>query len=795
MSNNTIKLTIDGKAVEARAGMTVLEAAKSAGIYIPTLCYDEDLKPYGGCRLCVVEIEKMRGYPIACTTPATDGMAVHTDTPAVMEIRRTAMSLILSDHPSQCLVCDRKERCGPFDICLRNVSVTERCVTCPKNDHCELQTIVDYLGIKSIPFRRQDKHLTVDDSNPFYYRDLDKCILCAKCVRVCDEIAGVNAIDIIFRGYVSRIGTLGDKPVATSSCISCGECVAHCPVGALVPKEYVLPDHEVASTCPHCGVGCGNYLGVREGRLVSVRGRREGTVNDGSLCVKGRFGVTGYVNSPDRLQTPLIKKGNGLAAAGWDEALDTVARRLKAFRPEEVAVISSTRCTNEENFLAQKLARAVLGTNNVDYGNRVGYSTAAAGLEPSFGSGAMTNSFTELPDSARGILAIGIDLQETHPVISFKVHRAVANGARLIIVNPREQDMGRWAALWLRPNPDSDISLINAMARIIVDEGLEDKEFIASRCEGYEEYLKSIKAVALKQAERETGVPLDKIARAARLYAATKPAAILCDASTASDSGGADGVIALANLAMLTGSIGKPGAGVNPLRVQCNTQGAGDMGALPTVYPGYQPVTDAAARLNFENAWGVKLPDKNGLALPEVFNAIQTGKIKALYIIEENPAVNEPDASRVRAALDKLEFLAVQDISLTDTARYADVVLAGVSFAEKDGTFTNTERRVQRVRQAIEPVGNSRPDWWIISGLAKRMGGKSFEYSSPADIMAEINRLIPGYGGITYKRLEEKGLQWPCPSEEHPGTPDLHAERFVRGKGRFIPVASRKTAA
>jgi predicted molibdopterin-dependent oxidoreductase YjgC len=370
-SSDSIKLTIDGKLVEACRGMTVLEVARSAGIYIPTLCYDPDLKPYGGCRLCVVEIEKMRGFPIACTTPATDGMVVRTDTPAVMDIRRTAMELILSDHPSQCLVCDRKERCGPFDICLRNVAVTERCVTCPKNDHCELQPIVKYLGITSLPFRRNEGCLAVDDSNPFYYRDLNKCILCAKCVRVCDEITGVNAIEIIHRGHASKIGTLGDKPVNKSNCVSCGECVVRCPVGALVPKDYQFPKKEVASTCTYCATGCGIYLGVRDGKLTGVRARREGSVNQGNLCVKGRFGVTGFVQHPDRLKQPYIKTESGFTAAGWDEALGIAAQKLSGYKPEEIAVVSSSRCTNEENYLAQKLARAVLGTNNVDQCARI----------------------------------------------------------------------------------------------------------------------------------------------------------------------------------------------------------------------------------------------------------------------------------------------------------------------------------------------------------------------------------------------------------------------------------------
>ena len=362
-----IRLTIDGQEVAARPGMTVLEVAQSAGIYIPTLCADPDLKPYGGCRLCVVEIEKMRGLPTACTTPATDGMVVQTNTPAVNEVRRTAVELLLSDHPSACLVCDRRERCGPLDICLRNVAVTERCVTCPKNEHCELQPIVDYLGIKELPFRRTDRYVPVDDSNPFFYRDLNKCILCAKCVRVCDEVVGANAVELIYRGQATKVGTFGDKPIIDSNCVSCGECVVHCPVAALMPKKAELPAEEVASTCPYCGVGCGIYLGVRNGQLVGVRGRRDGTVNNGSLCVKGRFGIIEFVHHGERLKTPLIQKNGDFAGVSWDEALGLVASKLSSYKSEEVAVISSAKCTNEENYIIQKFGRAVLGTNNIDH--------------------------------------------------------------------------------------------------------------------------------------------------------------------------------------------------------------------------------------------------------------------------------------------------------------------------------------------------------------------------------------------------------------------------------------------
>jgi len=781
-----IRLTIDGQEVKASTGMTVLEAAQSAGIYIPTLCADPDLKPYGGCRLCIVEIEKMRGFPTSCTTPATEGMIVKTNTEAVNEVRRTVVELLLSDHPSECLICHRRERCGPFDICLRNVAVTERCVTCAKNEHCELQDIVDYLGITELPFKHTERSYPVDTSNPFFYRDLDKCVLCGKCVRVCDEVLGVGAVAIINRGFDSKVATFGDRPIIDSNCVSCGECVAHCPVGALMPKVTERPEEEVATTCTYCGVGCGLYLGVKDGKVISVRGKREGTVNNGFLCVKGRFGFD-FINHEDRLKSPLIKKNGKFVEAGWDEALTLVSQKLGGYKPNELAVVSSAKCTNEDNYVAQKFARAVLKTNNVDHCARLCHAPTVAGLVQSFGSGAMTNSFGEFRD-AGCIFAIGTNTTEAHPIIALELKRAVDNGARLIVANPREIDLVRWSYLWLRHNPGSDVALLMGMMRVIVDEGLLDKSFIDKRCENFEAFKASLKAFDLDFVERTTGVPKEKIAEAARIYANEKPSAILYAMGITQHSHGTDNVIATANLAMLTGNVGKPASGVNPLRGQNNVQGACDMGALPNVYPGYQAVTDAKVKAKFEAAWGGSLSPSAGLPVTEMVEAAYKGKIKAMYLIGENPLLSEPDITHTEEALDKLDFLVVQDIFLSETARLADVVLPGVSFAEKEGTFTNTERRVQRVRKAVEPVGESRADWLISCQLGKMMGGKGFDFKNASQIMEEIASVTPSYGGISFKRIEKGGLQWPCPTPDHPGTPILHTQQFTRGKGQFIPL-------
>ncbi len=757
-----INLTINGQPVTADKGMTVLEAAQSAQIYIPTLCADPDLEPYGGCRLCVVEIEGMRGLPTACTTPASDGMLVHTETPAVNEVRTTVTELLIADHPVECL-------------------------TCPQNQQCDLQKVAAYLGITEQPLRRTNRLFPVDNSNPFFELDRNKCILCARCTRTCSEITCVGAIELAYRGYDAKVATFGDQPLMDSICMSCGECVTHCPVGALAPKHAKPPTNEVATTCPYCGVGCGMYLGIREGHIVSIRGDRDNPASQGQLCVKGRYGINEFVHHPERLATPLIKHNGEFAEATWDEALDLVSERLASYKGDEIAVISSAKCTNEENYVVQKLARVVLGTNNVDHCARLCHAPTVAGLVRSFGSGAMTNSISDIGD-ALTILAIGTNTTSAHPVIGFEVKKAVRKGAKLIVANPREIDLVRYAELWLRHKPGTDVALLMGMMRVIVEEGLIDAEFIKERIENFDAFSESLKNFDLATVEQISGVPQDKIAQAARLHATNKPATILYSMGITQHSHGTDNVIATANLAMLTGNIGKPGAGVNPLRGQNNVQGACDLGALPNVYPGYQAVTDPEVRAKFEAGWGTTLSPNPGLAITEMIE--QAGqKIKAAYIMGENPALSEPDAGHAQKALAQLDFLVVQDIFLSETAQLADVVLPGVSFAEKDGTFTNTERRVQRVRKAVKPIGDSRPDWLITCQIGKRLGGKGFDFAHPGEIMDEIASLTPIYGGISYQRLESGGLQWPCPTPEHPGTAILHTRQFTRGKGQFIPLA------
>jgi formate dehydrogenase alpha subunit len=573
-------------------------------------------------------------------------------------------------------------------------------------------------------------------------------------------------------------------------CKFCGACVDSCPTYALVDlamRGPAKPEHVVTTICPYCGVGCQLNLLVQDGKIIASIPDPDGAANHGQACVKGRFGIAEVVHHPERLTSPLIRKNGELQETSWDEALELVARELKRYAPEELGVIASAKCTNEENYVMQKFARAVLGTNNVDHCARLCHAPTVAGLAQSFGSGAMTNSIGEIGDAAC-ILAVGTNTTEAHPVIGLEIIRAVRSGGKLIVANPREIDLCRFASLWLRHNPGADVALLMGMMRVIVEEGLLDTAFINDRCENFDAFKESLKNFNLDFVARVTNVPQDKIVEAARMFAINKPATIIYAMGITQHSHGTDNVMATANLAMLTGNIGQRSTGVNPLRGQNNVQGACDMGALPNVYPAYQAVSDPAIREKFETAWGCSLPPSPGLTLVEMIDAAYRKNIKALYLVGENPALSDPDVQHVREALARLEFLVVQDIFLSETAKFAHVVLPGASFAEKDGTFTNTERRVQRVRKAVEPIGNSQPDWWIICQVAQRLGAEGFDYGHPSNIMEEIRKLTPSYGGISYQRLENGGLQWPCPLDDHPGTPILHTNTCVRGKGRFIPL-------
>ncbi len=782
-----VSLTIDGSRVAAASGTTVLEAARAGGVYIPTLCHEPDLRPYGGCRVCVVEIDKMRGLPASCTTPVQDGMIVHTETPAVNKSRITTLELIMASHNGDCL-------------------------TCRKNQQCELQKVARYLGIEQGHFGRLHRKaglVAVDDSHPGFVRDPNKCILCTRCVRACHEIAGVGAIDIAFRGSAASVSTFGNRPIRQSICESCGECVARCPTGALSIKSARQPTHEVRTLCPYCGVGCSVYLGVRGNEIVNVRGDGESPVNKGGLCVKGRFGLD-FVTHPDRLTKPLIRRGGMRKAvdasgdvkevfreATWDEALDLVAARFAEARrrwgADSLGVLSSAKFTNEESYLVQKFTRAVLGTNNIDHCARLCHASTMVAAIAAFGEGAMSNSVADI-DEADLIFVIGSNTTDCHPMIGRIVRQRVMSGhSTLIVADPRPVELSRLAAVHLCHKPGSDVALLNAMMHVIVREDLHDKAFITERTEDFAGLAGTVKRYTPEMAAEVTGVRPADIVRAARLFAGARRAVVVYGMGITQHTTGTDNVKSLANLLLLTGNVGREGTGFSPLRGQNNVQGSCDMGALPNWLPGYQRLADPEARNKFGLAWKCDVKEKTGLTVTELIEGAARGEVRAMYVIGENPVMSEPYTAHTRRGLQHLDFLVVQDIFPTETAILADVVLPAAAYAEKDGTFTSTERRVQKLNKAIEPPGEARPDWQIVSDLAGKMGSP-FDYGSTGEIMEEIASLVPIYGGIHHDRLNGYGLQWPCPDLAHPGTPILHRGQFTRGRGRFHAVEHRPPA-
>lgn len=767
-----VKIIIDNIEIQATEGMTVLESALENNIYIPNLCHHTDLKPVGVCRLCVVKIEGMRGLSVSCKTPVREGLVVQTENAEIDKVRKIGMELLLSNH-------------------------TQGCHSCTQNTQCELQQTAAFIGIdeeRLSQLRRPDKPYPIDDSNPFFQFDQNKCILCGICVRTCEEIQGISAIDYANRGYESTISAFGNKSFMESICESCGECVTRCPVGSLTHTNMQKPSREVQTTCTYCGVGCNIFLGVRGDKVVSTRGSRDNVVNKGQLCVKGRYGYD-FINHPDRLKTPLIKKNGEFVEASWDEALTLIAEKFSKYKGGEFATLSSARCTNEANYVIQKITRAVQKTNNIDHCARLCHAPSVAGLAQSLGSGAMTNSIDEIKDSAC-IFAIGSNTTSAHPVIGSKMRIAQQNGAKLIVANPKRIDLCIHADIFLQHKLGTDVPLLMGMMKVIVDENLQDEAFIKARCENYDEFIKSVQTFDLDEVEKITTVPKEKIIEAARVFATNNPASIFYAMGITQHTCGTDNVLATSNLALLTGNIGKVSSGVNPLRGQNNVQGACDLGALPNVYTGYQKVENPEVQKKFEKAWNTSLDGNNGLTHTEIFDEIYNGKIKALYQVGENPVITEANSKHVVEALKKIDFYVTQDIFMTESTALADVVLPGASFAENDGTFTNTERRIQRVRKAIAPIGDSKPDWWITCQIAKKMGSDGFDFNSASEIMKEISEVTPIYAGINYDRLENGGLQWPCLDENHPGTKFLHEEKFntANGKGKFLPLTYIKPA-
>ncbi len=768
--SNQITLTIDGKEVSVNPGVTLYWAARKLGIEIPHLCYGEDLPPMSSCRLCVVEVEGMRNLTASCSYPASEGMVVRTDTERVMRARRMNLELILSDH---------------------NVE----CITCEKSGDCLLEKYAYEFGIKEPSFTGAKSGQLVRVDDPFIIRDYNKCILCGRCTYACGEIQYDSAVNLTDRGFGSRISTPFEKPLQETTCVSCGRCISVCPVGALTEKSRLGKGREwelskVKTICPYCGCGCTVELNIRDGELVKVTTPENNTVNSGNLCVKGKFGLH-FINHRDRLSTPLIKRNGTFEDASWDEALGFVVENIdrikKKYGPDAIGGLSSAKCTNEENYIFQKFIRACIGTNNVDHCARLCHSSTVAGLARAFGSGAMTNSMKELR-YAECIFVTGSNTTEAHPIIALDIKAAVKrNGAKLIVADPRKIDLVRFATLWLRHKSGTDVALFNGIMHVILSEGLEDREFIKQRTENFDEFYNTIRQYTPERAQEITGVPKDQITEAARIYAGAETASIVYSMGITQHTTGTDNVLSLANMAMVTGNVGKKSAGVNPLRGQNNVQGACDLGALPNVYPGYQRVDNEAIQRKFENAWDISLSPKVGKTVVEMLHGAEDGSIRAMYIMGENPFLSDPNVNRVKKDLESLEFLVVQDIFLSDTAQFADVVLPAASFAEKDGTFTNTERRVQLLNQVIPPPGKARTDWEIICEVSSRLG-YPMAYAGTAQIMDEMAQIMPIYAGISHKRIRKFGLQWPCPDKKHPGTPYLHKDMFTRGKGLFSAV-------
>jgi len=764
------KISINGDEFSFKPGETILQVAERNGIDIPTLCYIKGLNPTGACRMCVVEVKGARNLLPSCATPATNNMVVETESERVIKSRKLNIELLLA-------------------------SGHHNCITCEKNGDCRLQDLAYRYKVETIRFP-ESKTKYETEANALIIRDFSRCILCGRCVQVCNEVQVNMAISYGYRGSASKIVAVGDLPLNESDCVFCGECVQACPVGALIESSSRFQGRpweveKVQTTCPYCGVGCQMNLHIKDNKVIKITGAEDVAPNFGSLCVKGRFGYD-FINKPERLTVPLIKEGESLQNASWDEALSLAAKRLddikSKYGPDSIGIFSSAKVTNEENYIAQKFARAVVGTNNIDHCARLCHASTVAGLAAAFGSGAMTNSIADI-EKSKLILVTGSNTTEAHPIISSYIKRAVESGsAKLIVVDPRRIPLTKFATLWLRQNLGTDVAWANGMMHVIISEALYDRNYVKDRTEGFDELKKTVEKYDPEFVSKITGISANDIIKAARMYANSRPASIFFAMGITQHSTGTDNVKSMANLAMLCGNVGVPGGGVNPLRGQNNVQGACDLGALPNVFSGYQPVGEPAVREKMEKAWGVDgLPDTAGLTITEMVKGAQDGKLKALYIIGENPLVSDPDINHVEQGLKNLDLLVVQDIFLSDTAKIADIVLPSASFAEKDGTFTNTERKVQIVRRAIDPPGKAKQDWEIICGLSNRMG-YPMEYTDSKAIMEEMNIVTPSYAGISYSRLENAGLHWPCPAPDHPGTPILHVDKFTRGLGLFHAI-------
>ena len=774
----TVSLRIDGDTVTVPAGTSIMRAAALRGTNIPKLCATDRLEAFGSCRLCLVEIEGRAGYPASCTTPVTEGMVVRTESAKLAKLRRGVMELYISDHPLDCL-------------------------TCSANGDCELQDQAGAVGLRDVRYGYDGaNHLQAakDESNPYFDFDPAKCIVCSRCVRACDEVQGTFALTIDGSGFNSKVVASADEGFLPSECVSCGACVQACPTSALIEKtvtEIGTPDRAIVTTCAYCGVGCTFRAEMRGEQLVRMVPWKEGKANRGHSCVKGRF-AWGYANHRDRILNPMIRESvdQPWREVSWDEAIAYTAsefRRIQArYGTRSVGGITSSRCTNEETFLVQKLIRQGFGNNNVDTCARVCHSPTGYGLSTTFGTSAGTQDFDSVEQSDV-IMVIGANPTDGHPVFGSRMKQRLRQGARLIVVDPRRIDLVHSphvdAAYHLPLRPGTNVAVLTALAHVVVSEGLADEAFIRERCD-WDEY--SDWAAFVSQPERSpeatealTGVPAADLRAAARLFATGGNGAIYYGLGVTEHSQGSSTVMAIANLAMATGNIGREGVGVNPLRGQNNVQGSCDMGSFPHEYSGYRHVSDPATRTLFEQAWGVSLDPEPGLRIPNMLDAATDGTFKALFIQGEDILQSDPNTHHVAAGLAAMECVVVQDLFLNETANYAHIFLPGSTFLEKDGTFTNAERRIQLVRKVMDPL-NGYADWEIVQLVAQAMG-LDWHYTHPSQIMDEIAALTPTFARVSYQALEEHGsLQWPATDAAPLGTPTMHVDGFVRGKGRFV---------